>query len=261
MPVFHSYSEDEFLDKSIFWLLDQIENVALDSEMEIATMVIRWLEVHGDTLNTKTLQMIVRKVRVCRLKEYYITQVLPQSKYFEVNTQQITAILDFQKRGTESSLLPLEWCLPERHFYECSCETVQILDWTFNDPADCDFYKNKHAGTVTDIPKFVTFLGLTLVPKLHFKPPFVTIEVRAVSCNGDDAVPFFVDCAHVVKSINCEFSCKFKRSFSVRKYTGIFTDSSVSISFNILGQNDADSTFYFDFLGDLSVNFFMKKFV
>ena len=258
MPVFHSYSEDEFLDKSIFWLLDQIENVALDSEMEIATMVIRWLEVHGDTLNTKTLQMIVRKVRVCRLKEYYITQVLPQSKYFEVNTQTITAILDFQKRGTESSLLPLEWCLPERHFYECSCETVQILDWTFDDTADCDFYINKHAGTVTDNPKFVTFLGLTLVPKLHFKPPFVTIEVRAVWCTGDDAVPFFRDCTHAVKNINCEFSCEFTRGSNVRKYTGIFTDSSVSVSFNMLGQNDC--TFFFDYLGDLSMNFSVKKF-
>ena len=77
-------------------------------------------------MNTKTLQMIMRKVRVCCLKEYYITQVLPQSKYFEVDSQTITAIMDFQKRETESSLLPLEWCLPERHFYECSCETVQI---------------------------------------------------------------------------------------------------------------------------------------
>ena len=226
--------------------------------MEIATLVIRWLWLHGDSLNKQTLQLITRKVRVCRLKEYYVTQLLPQCEYFSVNTETIAAILEFQKRGTESPLLPLEWCLPERDFCDCNCQNIQILDWNFDDTLDCDFYINKHPGAVTDDPKYVAFLGLTLVPKLHFKPPYVTIEVRAVSCNGEDAVPFFRDCSHVVTDINCKFSCTFIRGSKARKYTGIFTGSSVSISFDMLGWNAP--TFFFDYLGDLSVNFYVQRF-
>ena len=241
-------SNFELMEHSYLWLLHKMDDTYYQSEMEVASIVTRWLTIHGDSLKPDTIDTIVKCVRVTSLKEYYITQILPSCEFFNMSKEKIAAVLEYQKNGTESPALPEEWCLTPDYIYQPVCQMVTVLDWTSNDTLKLDFFKKKHPGSIDAPPTFINFLGVIMEPILTFQPPNIIVDVTAVFNRIN------------VEKINCEFSCFFRKGDRERKYSGLFSESTVSLSYNIVEWTDHNPFTYFDYMKEMRVLFFVKRF-
>lgn len=255
--VFYSnISNLDLLDHSYLWLLNKIENSYFESEMEVASIIMRFLNIHGESLQPNIIDLVVNCVRVTCLKEYYVTQILPVCEYFKMSKEKISAVLEYQKNGTESPLLPKEWCLPPREIDQSAFgEMVSLLNWSPFDTNKQDFIQKKHPGTVDISPIFINFLGVKMVPKLTFHAPNVIVDITAVFCDMNED-----ECTLKVEKINCDFVCFIRKGDRERKYSGIFSESSVSLSCNIMEWTDYDPFKYFEYLKEVSVLIFFKRF-
>ena len=96
-----------------------------------------------------------------------------------------------------------------------------------------------------------------MIPKLTFHAPNIIDEVKAEYClMSDDECMHHL---HNVERINCEFSCFFRKGDREQKYSGIFSESTVNLSCNILEWEDSDLFAYFDYLKEMQVLFFVTR--
>ena len=253
-------SNRELLDHSYLWLLKHLENSYFESEMEVASIIMRWLNIHGDSLQPHIIDLIVKSLRVTSLKEYFLSQILPYCKYFCMSKQKISAILEYQKNQTPSPFIYDEWMLPQHDTdpQGYDSDLVNVLNWAPCDMKKQEFFRKRHPGTVDISPMFINFLGVKMIPKLTFHAPNIIVEVTAEYwlMSDDECMRDL----HSVERINCEFSLFFRKGDRERKYSGIFSESTVNLSCNIMDWEDSDPFAYFDYLKEMQVLFFVKRF-
>ena len=253
---YRSISTTDIMNHSYVWLLEKINNDYFESEMEIASIIIRWLEFHGESVRPFVIDLVIKSLSVTSLKEYFIKQILPRCTHFDMTKERIAAICNFQSNGTLSPLIHQEWMQPahDTNPLGFNSDMVHVVNWCPVDMKKYPFFENKHPGVVHESPVFVNFLGVTMVPKLTFHTPNIILKMKAVFCNGNDEKTIQVD------KLNCEFAAYFRKGNREQKYSGVFCDSVVSLSFNIMEWKDSDPFAYFEYLKELNVLFSVKRF-
>lgn len=253
------FSDDVFVadgDLSMYspsWLFGLLEKGKFDSEMEICVLVVKWLHLHAEHMNKQTLSRIVKAVRVSRLRVYFLKQILLQCPFFDLTLEKIEEIAAFQNSGIGCESLPGEWLLPEREFLDKN-PFIEVYRWTTVDLRTSDFFSFKISALLNKEPLFIHYFGVLAVPTIEFKAPKVTITISTFSC----IFPDLLRSDKPVTDINCEFKCQFIMGKQVQEQSGIFCDSSVTLSCNILGRDQEQD--FFEQLETFSLVFYFRRF-
>ena len=223
--------------------------------MEIAYIVLRYLHIHGKFLQPEVIKSIVKAVRVTKLDEYFITQILPCCDYFNMTNARIEAVMNEMKNIAHnivvepSPLVPPEWLFPKRDMLDMP-RSLRIFRLCSDETQQLDFIQNKNVGTVNLDPQFANFFGVVMESSITFNPPNIVVQVKAV-------FPLY---SINVEKINCDFTCSFSKAERKRKYSGIFSDSVITVSCNILEWQDDNLLNFYEHIKDMHVQFDMKRF-
>ena len=211
---------------SAIWLLEVLEKGKFQSEMESSVLVLEWLHLHADFLNEQTISKIVKAVRVPRLKVYFLEQILMQCSHFDLTPQKINDIISFQNTGIQCESLPSEW-FSERE-YRSSNPFNEVYRWTPDELMESDFYPFRIDCSLPEMPVFLHYFGVIAVPTIEFKAPKVIITIKTFAC-------IFPNLSHVdfdkpINNINCNFRCQFIIGNTVQEQSGLYSDSSITLS-------------------------------
>jgi hypothetical protein len=235
------------------WLFETLNSENFESEMEVCVLVLKWLHFNAKYLNKATLDEIIKSVRVCHLKEYFLRQILLHCPFFEITAEVIDAIVSYQKTGMKSDLLPSEWLIPRKERIRTNSYTGVYL-WNAVDLQHESFVALKTYDLLQEEPIFLHYFGVLVMPVIEFKDPIVSVTISTFSCNFPD----LLDADKPVNNINCEFLCRFIIGNHIQDQTGLYCDSSITLSCNILGNNTEQD--YYKVLEKFSVEFSFKRF-
>ena len=236
-------------DLSALWLLDVLNkhscNVA-ESENELMTLVIRWCKLHRQYTNDETMDTILRSVRLCRLSQWYIEEIL--CTYHSMSIELKNELLKFIKTGEKSAGIVESWMLPPRRFMEGET-TIELQGLTPNDVIKTDFFEKKTAGIIRHPSKYVPFLGIMAASGFLFNPFVPIVKVCLKFSFDDDDEILNVD--------GCKYKIQMEYCGNRNTFESVSTNGIQCFSYNIMeGQGDDD---FFDRLRTLSIKIFLNK--
>ena len=214
---------------------------------------MKWLHIHAEFLNKQTIYRIVKTVRVSQLRVYFLKKMLLQCPFFELNSEKIEEIIAFQTNGTHCEALPREWFLPGRELQDKN-PFIEVYRWTTVDLKHAGFFSAKTYDLLQEEPVFLHYFGVLAMPVIEFNEPIVTITVSTCSC----IFPDLLAADEPIDSINCDFMCQFIMDQHVQEQRGLFCDSSITLSCNILGRDKEQD--YFKKLETFTLAFYFIRF-